>query len=234
MHLRTLTSIALVAGCNVHSGGNSDQAFVTATWQLGDLESGDPIACPSGFPVAALVTQPLDDDSGLPSGAATTTQFPCDDGEGTSAPVTPATYDTALVIESSDGAMWATSLHQTLDMHEVDQAFATILYDDAGYFHLTWTLVGAVSGSTLDCGVIPIDGIEVASTSASASADNFFECELGSSYTPAIVAGTYDVAIGAETGGIHDGVYANLANREITTPNQVTELGSVMISIDGQ
>jgi hypothetical protein len=222
------------------TGCTTEDAHVGATWTIRTLSNPD-IGCPPGFDTAALYNQPVDLD-GTPVGQPIIDLFDCADGFGTSAPLPPDTYETWIEItDTNNTQQYAQSTPAFLDVTSTDLTYSAEIFDDAGYFQLQWDLVGANSQAPLTCADAGIadpnsSGVEINSTlsGTTAAATDQFNCTDHFGITAALAAGDYTVSIDAFTdaqGAIGEPV--NIPTATIGDHNQITDLGSVMLPIDG-
>ncbi len=225
MPVKPTLALCLLGACITET--THPTTTVTARWTLQDLVTGLDTGCPAGFDVAELVATP---DAG---GDAITTDFPCVDGTGVSAPLAAVPYTFTIAIRADAGTLYAQSLPQSLDLTDGDsQWLAATILNDGGYAHVTWTLVGAVSGATLSCADAIVDTIVVTATSGHGSYTDQLPCEDEVGQTRALPIGTYDFAIAASRQGEAIGTTA-LAAQIIHNRNGVTDLGSVQIAVVG-
>ena len=214
------------------------QAYTTANWQIKDV-AGTVQACPQGYDTAALYSQALD-ANGNPVGQPTIDLFNCADGTGTSAPLAAGTYQSWIAITSHDGSMtYAQSLSATVDLTTSDKTLTADIYTDGGYFQWAWTLVGAHTGSPLTCADVPTEnGPEITSTVSGgpmAYSDDF-NCGDGQGVTSVLPMGSYTCAfdlIDNEAPPKSLGSADPKLNETIMDLNQVTNLGTVQINVNG-
>jgi len=207
-----------------------------ATWQVQNLD-GSNAGCPAGFDQAAVVSW-RSDQVGLcgpgaaPSDTCHVSYFACDAGQGTTAPLPAGTYITTVGITSHDHAqLYAQSLPAVLDLG-TDQATAATIYNDAGYFSATWTLVGRTSGATLACDAAGATQVSVVTTRNGAASHDKFPCAAGHGFTMPLRAGAYTFGASAidDTGAARGA--ATVLTSSIQAKNAVTELGALVLEVD--
>ena len=154
--MKTFVLASLIAA-TAATGCTTEDAHVGATWTVRTLNNPD-IGCPPTITTAALYNQPVD-INGDAVGQPIIDLFDCADGAGTSAPLPPDTYETwiELTNDTNTGAPYATSTPAFLDVTATDLTYSAEIYDDAGYFQLSWDLVGANSQAPLTCADAGID-----------------------------------------------------------------------------
>ncbi len=220
-------------------GGGPDLATISARWSLRNMADGATTACPVGFDTAQLISQPVD-ATNLPVGDPVVDLFDCGAGTGRSAALAPDVYQVWIEIRDHSGAnLYAQSLSQFVDVRAQDEAITTQILNDGGYFQLSWDLVGKATQQPLNCAQIAggVDAVEAISTSV-ADAHRFytdkFTCEDHSGVTSGLLQGTYTISIDASNAGKSIGTAPTLASKVIHGQNQVTDLGHIVIPIDGQ
>jgi len=236
---------AACPACVIHTtgddggGGGGDSATIAARWSLRNMADGASTACPAGFDTAQLISQPVDANN-VPAGDPIVDLFDCNARAGTSAALPPDVYQVWIEIQNHDGSsVYAQSLSQFVDVRVQNKAIATQILNDGGYFQLSWDLVGKTSQRALNCAQVAggIDSVEAISTSV-ADAHRFyndkFTCEDHAGVTSGLLQGTYTISIDATNGDKSIGTAASLASNVIHGQNQVTDLGHIVIPIDGQ
>jgi hypothetical protein len=229
------------AGCIIESGdddGGGDFALVSATWSIRDAVTDADVGCPADYDTAALYNQPVD-ANGNNAGAVVVDLFNCTDKAGTSAPLDPGLYLTWIEIANHDNtAVYAKSLSAFVDVTVSDKTFNAQILDNGGYFQLAWDLVGAQTNAPLTCASAgATNGVEAIGTDvsdANNSNSDIFDCEDGSGITAGYAAGTYTVSVAAlGAGDASVGTADAITNAVIDDRNQVTNLGTIEIPIDG-
>ena len=207
-----------------------------ATWAFKSTQTPDTLNCPTGFDTAAVYSQELD-TSGNPVGQPTIDLFTCADGQGTTSPLESGQYDTWIAITNTSGSStWGQSVDAVVDLTSANATYAADLYIDGGYFAWKWNLVGATSNSPLTCAQAGADSADIISTvmGSMSGVDDVFTCNDGQGVTAALSAGTYTVSMSALNSSMQAlGTPVNLTNKTINIKNQVTDLGTVSIPIDG-
>jgi len=232
---------SLAEGCVIetHSdGAYSELASISARWSLRNMTDGAVTACPSGFDTTLVVTQPVD-DFGVPLAEPVADLFDCEDRAGTSTALFPDVYQVWVEVRSHDlRTLYAQSLTQVLDVRDVDRQLSAELLNDGGYFQLSWDLVGASSNRPLACSqIVGLDKIHAVSTSVSTAQftyDDWFPCEDHVAISGGLLQGPYTIAIGAVTPDRSIGPATTLTNQVISGQNRVTDLGHVLLPIDGR
>jgi hypothetical protein len=233
---------ASATGCIISSdNGGSTDAHVGATWKIKSVVSNSEVGCPSGYDTAALYNQPVD-SAGNAVGSPIIDLFDCAADAGTSAPLPPTMYETWIEIttHTNTGAPYAKSVPAFLDVTDTDLTYNTDIYDDGGYFAFAWDLVGKTSQAPLSCAAAGVtgasSGVEINATLAGSTAatNDQFTCDDGQGVTAGIPAGTYTVSIDAFTSAGAVGTAPTLTNKVINPQNEVTNLGTITIPIDGQ
>ncbi len=209
-------------------------ATITTSWTFKNVATNTVTGCPSGFANAAVTSQEID-ASGKPIGSSVIDTFDCTALTGVTEGLPFGTYQSTIAITDTTGTTYATSLTSVVDLTMGDRTapMQTIL-NDGGYFHFTWTLQGATSKSTLTCAQANNPDsivIQTTSTSSVVSEDDF-PCSDGDGFSEGFVAGTYAVAIGADTNHTPLGTPTALPGEAVGLQNAVTDLGMVVISID--
>jgi hypothetical protein len=232
---------APAAGCVIEARSGDepagDIAAISARWSMRNMVDGARTSCPAGFDTAALIAQPID-DRGDAVGDPVIDQFDCDDGAGLSDPLVPDVYQVWIEVRSHDlTALYAQSLSQVLDVRQADQRFSADLLNDGGYFQLAWDLVGAASHRPLDCSqVAGLRSLTAISTSVADPHRAYVDrlrCEDHATISGGLLQGSYTVAIGAVSSDASIGPQTSLTDQVISGQNRVTDLGHILISIDG-
>ena len=141
-----------------------------------------------------------------------------------------------IAIENTNGSQtYATTTSAVVDVTTGDASFTGQILTDGGYFFFVWNLVGGTTGSALTCAQANAGGgVDALSTvtGGSTAFDDVFTCTDGRGLTAGLPMGSYTVAISAldSTTGVV-GRAPTLPNEVISSPNKVTDLGTVTISI---
>lgn len=229
---------AASTGCIISSDSSSN-AHVGATWSIKHLASGAEIGCPPTFDTAALYNQPLDANNN-PVGQPIIDLFDCAAGAGRSAALPPTAYETWIEITThSNSQVYAKSVPAFVDVTDVDLTYNTDIYDDAGYFGMSWDLVGKNSNAPLTCEQAGVtggsSGVEMLiNVTGTMTMDmDQFPCTDYQGVSKAYPEGSYTVSADAFTSAGRVSDTAVKDNQTITGPNVVTNLGNVSLAIDG-
>lgn len=228
------------AGCII-SSSSTDEGHITASWTVKDVAPEVVVGCPPGVDTASLVSEASDSSGTLidPSCTGVNTcfvdAFNCTDGVGTSAPLPAGAYVASIQL-SGPGGLYATSVSALIDITNVDKDFHADIIDNGGYFHLSWQLEGAQTHAALTCADAGVTGgVEtIATISGTQSAYNDkFDCADGDDYTAAVPAANYVVSVDAfDASNTALGPAVNI-NKAVGAQNDVAELGTVVLPIDG-
>jgi hypothetical protein len=229
MASRALVFVLALAGCTTSSTGNT----ITATWAFEDIATGTTTGCPVGFDTVVIQSQEID-PSGNHLGPLIADTVPCAANLGTTKGLSEGIYNVVLSVTDGAATVYATSLPSAVDISLDNGSIPQqVILNDGGYFHVQWTLVGAVTQSVLTCDQAgDPGGIAILSTLGGATTDDHFNCDDGEGVSEGLVAGSYTVAMRAETNGSPIGSPTDLSSTILPT-NQITELGNVSITIDG-
>ena len=239
--LATVVTLASqAAGCIIDDrrdpGGSFEVATISARWALRNMADGATTACPSGFDTVRLIMQPID-ASGDPVGDAAEDRFFCEDRGGVATDLFPDVYQVWIEVTSRDlTKLYAQSLSQIIDVRDVDDAFDTEVLNDGGYFQLAWDLVGKSTNRPVACsqvaGLETIKAISTSVASATFAYDDSFVCDDHFAVSGGLLEGDYTIAIDALAGAKSVGKMT-LQTGTIEGQNQVTDLGTIAIPIDG-
>jgi hypothetical protein len=237
----TMAVVGPAAGCVIETAnrdhGSDDGAWLAATWALRNMSDGATTACPRGFDTVELVVQPVD-DTGAPAGDPAVDLFDCDALAGTSTSLLADRYAVWIEVRSHDLAtLYAQSLSQLVDLRRDGQNVAIDVLNDGGYFQLGWDLVGGTTNRPLDCTqVAGLDSLVAISTNVADARivyDDPFRCEDHAAVTRGLLQGSYTISIDAVSAGTSIGGIASLTDQVIYRQNRVTDLGHLIIPIDG-
>lgn len=247
-----------LAGCIITSDNTTEQAHIGVTWSIKDIGTGQEIPCPPTFTTAALYTQAANAD-GTPvgvcehrspvSGTCFIDLFSCDAGAGISAPLPPSNYLTWVEIQTDDGSQtYATGVNPKapagdttlIDVTNVDDSYDNEIFDDGGHFRFQWDLQGASTSAALTCDQVgalpPNGGVEalVTVSGGSQSATDVFPCDDFEGTTTGLLAASYTVSVDALDGNMRSvGTAPAMTNKAIGRQSQITDLGTIVIPIDG-
>jgi hypothetical protein len=217
-------------------GGGSDVATVSARWSLRNALDGSTTRCPSGFDTVELIALPID-DAGNATAEPTIDLFDCNQRSGGSTGLFPDLYQVWIEVRSHDlTALYAQSLSQILDVRRADQVFTTDILNDGGYFQLAWDLVGKSTNRPVHCadaGLTTIHLVSVAIADSQRAYEDPLACEDGRAVTAGLLQGSYMIAIDALSADVSVGHAEMLTSKPIAGQNAITDLGLVVIPIDG-
>ena len=231
--MRKVVLAALIAyastGCVAEEAG-----LITANWSFKELATGASLECPPGFDTTAVHVIPVD-AVGNRLGAGVIDLYPCSSFTGT-ADYPPDRYEVFMEITTAtNSAKYADTPSAIVDIIDRDATITQTIIDDGGFFYFDWVLRGAVSGSMLVCD--PSESVEIVSTlnGTSQAKSDIFDCVQGGGYTGGLIAGTYTLSIAALNAQDQSiGTVPALTNKQIAAPSKITDLGLIMIPIDGE
>jgi hypothetical protein len=214
-----------------------DVAAISARWSLRNMIDGAVTGCPRGFDTVQMISEPID-GSGVPLADPAIDLFDCEARAAISSGLTPDRYRVWLEVRSHDLAeLHAQSLAQVRDVRRVNQEIATDILNDGGYFQLSWDLVGELTNRPLSCSqVVGLDMLAIVSTSitdAQRSYDDRLRCEDHAAVTGGLLQGSYTITIDAVMADTTIDPATTLTNQVISGQNRVTDLGHILIPIDG-
>lgn len=236
--LATLASQA--AACVIHTDDRDPGAAlatISARWSLRNMADGAVTRCPVGFDTVELIAQPVD-AAGDPAGEPSLDLFDCDAPSGQSTDLEPGVYRVWIEVRSRDlQTLYAQSLSQDMDVRFTDEQFTTTVLNDGGYFQLSWDLIGKTTNRPLDCGqVAGLDAILAVSTGV-ADAHRIYDdrrrCDDHTGVSDGLLQGAYTITIDAMAGDRSLGKAMTLTNQRIAGQNRITDLGHVVIPLDG-
>ena len=236
-----VTLVSQAAGCIIEDrggnhGGSVEVATISARWSLRNMVDGATTVCPDGFDTVRLIMQPID-ANGDAVGDAAEDRFDCDDRGGVATDLFPDVYQVWIEVTSHDlKKLYAQSLSQILDVTKVDESFGAEVLNDGGYFQLGWDLVGKTSNRPVACsqvtGLETIKAISTSVASATRAYDDSFVCDDHFAVSGGLFEGDYTIAINALSGAKSVG-NMTLQTQTIQGQNQVTNIGTIAIPIDG-
>lgn len=225
-------------GCIISSGDDDgDVPRITSTWTIKSID-GTNLGCPAMYDTAALNSQEID-AAGNDVGPPIVDLFDCSAGIGTSAPLDATFYYSSVSIENTSGSLvYAESPSIFVDLVVENKQLDAKIYDDAGYFQLSWQLAKESNGSPLLCAdVANIDGVETISTEVgnpANAASDIYDCTDHFGITAPLPAGNYTVHVDALNSSNQSiGDAPDLTNKTIRVQNQITNLGTITIPIAG-
>jgi hypothetical protein len=203
---------------------------IAVTWNYkvnGATQGG----CPAGAVGVDLLIQP--------TGASVPTvyEYNCSDktmieyvGDGQ--------YQIWVELVTSSGATYAQSLSVIDNVVATDKDITVDIHEDRGFFFTAWALEGRTSRAPLTCSQVPtLQSISLLATPVGSGGmiDTFLECSLGAGASKALAVGEYSVKVDAvNSANASLGGLPVLLRQPIGDRNQVTNLGSMVIPIDGQ
>ena len=239
--------VAQAAGCVVTPVVTpiEEVATITAHWSI-ESTAGTPASCPPGYTTAALYSQPVDASNRL-VGQPIVDLFDCEDGSGFTDPLAPDVYASWIAITTANNSStYAESIKAIVDVVDVDKDYTTRILTDGGYFEMTWDLVGANSNAPLSCNQVEgIDdpangGVELTATvsGGNAAKTDQFNCDDHYGLSASFLEGSYTISVdafqdGDPRGAGSLGTAPALTNKIIGNANKITDLGNIMIPIDG-
>lgn len=236
-----VAAVSQAAGCIISSGDDDGGTpRITSTWQIKSID-GTNLGCPTGFDTAALYSQEID-AVGNDVGSPIVDLFDCVAGIGTSAPLDATFYYSSVAIENDSGSsVYAESPSIFVDLVVENKQLDAKIYDDAGYFQLSWQLTRSSDGSPVSCTQASaegpsVDGVESISTevgNSSNSASDIFDCTDHFGITSALPAGNYTISVDALHGQTALGVAPAITNKTIQDLNRITDLHTITIPLDG-
>jgi len=233
---QVLASSCVIEVSSLESDGTGEVAAISARWSLRNMIDGAVTDCPAGFDTVEVITQAID-GSGAPVEEPTVDLFDCRHGAGISSALVPDIYQVWLEVRSHDlSELYAQSLSQVLDVRRLDQQLYADILNDGGYFQLSWDLVGASSGQPLGCSQAGLDTIATISTTIAdprRAYDDAFTCESHAAVSGGLLQGSYTITIDAVAARRSIGRVASLTNQVIYGQNRVTDLGHILIPING-
>jgi hypothetical protein len=138
----------------------------------------------------------------------------------------------------SGGQTYAQSLSLIDDVFGVDKDITVDIHEDRGFFFTQWSLKGRTTQAPLTCNQVPdLQFISLLATPVGTAQriDSQSQCSLGASPSLALAAGLYTLSLDAVNSRNQALGTAGIAtNQAIQNRNQVTNLGTVVIPIDGQ
>lgn len=239
-----LATVSQAAGCIITSDDPED-AIITARWSLKN-NAGMTLTCPPDITVAAVYAQAVDSNY-RPVGAPFVTPYACEDGVGNTGPLPPDKYEVWVELTNSSGSnVYATSTTRNeassterfpdgyfVDVTNVDKTYQTTIYADAGYFQFDWDLRNAANQPITCADVAKVGLLWTSVTNANYSADERFFCDENYGLTGNILQGSYTIEVSAiNTAGQGLGPMTELLNKQVQSPNKVTDLGTIMVQVD--
>jgi hypothetical protein len=239
-----LIAVSQAAGCIIEASNDYDDggdvievASISARWSLRNMTDGATTACPTGFDTVQLIAQAID-ENGDPVFEPAVDLFDCNARSGLATDLVPDVYQVWIEVRSRDlNRLYAQSLSQILDLRAEDQRFTTEVLNDGGYFQLSWDLIGKTSNRPVQCsqagGISTIETISTSIADATRAYEDAFACEDGFAVSGGLLEGAYTISLDAFAGDKPVGKATTLTTKVIAGQNQVTDLGTIVIPIDG-
>lgn len=228
-----LAAVASATGCVTEA----TDAVITARWSFTHFADNSARSCPIGFDTTTIVAQPWDPLNNRLVGSPVEDLFDCADGSGTTAPLDGIFLVWVQVENDAGTSVYAKSEQTYVDTADGDVSLNFPIFDDAGFFYLTWDLEDEVTGRPLTCaeaGVVGDAGVETVATIVGSTfvLTDVFPCDHYFGTTAPMLAGSYTVSVDAVVDGDAVGVAPALTNQRINAPNGLTDLGHVIIPIE--
>jgi hypothetical protein len=214
---------------------------VTATWDLQDWNdaTGQPTAaaCPAGADTAIVYALP---DGDTNAADADKDLFNCSDGVGTTAGHIAGTYDVWVEITDHSGAqLFAQSNAVKLNVSDGTNSGSTFSFQvNRGYVSAAWTLKGVISGNTLDCTSAAVPAVEIDNMVGTATPiSDQFNCTMMQGTVNPLPLATYAVALQAIDSSnppVGLGPAASAGTADLQFGNQLKDVGTVVVSVDGK
>ena len=194
---------------------------IDVTWRFRALATASDTTCPAGAENAIASTTQVD-ASGAALGPERTDPFPCSVG---AAGIPVAVDQRGGLIETrvrfaGPSGTYGASLPQIVDVTAMDAAVPFVVFTDAGYVALEWSLSG------VSCADDEIDDLEVTTSNATRTYVDHFTCEDGQGITGGVLAGTYSVVVRALTADVEVAT-AMASPVEVADHNTVTSVGVI-------
>ena len=240
--LTTMTLALMSQACVIHTGDRDrdrgrDLATISARWSLRNMADGATTRCPAGFDTIELFAQPVD-ANGDPLADPFVDLFDCGAPSGLSTDLDPDVYRVWLEVRSRDlSSLYAQSLSQVMDVRLADEQFTTTILNDGGYFQLSWDLIGNTTKRPIDCaqaaGLDSVLAVSTSVTDARRIYDDRRRCDDHTGVSDGLLQGAYTITIDAMSGDRSLGKAMTLTNQVIASQNRITDLGHIVIPLDG-
>ncbi|MBX3155258.1 MAG: hypothetical protein KF773_04605 [Deltaproteobacteria bacterium] len=223
------------AGCG-GGGGGDGEIVADLGWVFKDLATNAVTGCPAGFDTVKVIAIPVD-AAGNRVGDSFTDLLDCADGaSGDLVSYDPGLYQIFLEIrQGANGNLYAQSLSEFFDLTAGDDTFDYTIFNDAGYFAFAWDLRAASNNAPVSCNGAGASNVELAVTVTGTNdlRSVKFPCGDGGAVTDALLEDSYVASVAAlNSANAAVGVSA-AQNTDIKDRNQVTELGTIVVPIDG-
>jgi hypothetical protein len=214
----------------VDDDGEPSGNRVAVTWNYkvnGVTQPG----CPAGAVGVDLLIQPTG------ASAPTVFEYNCSDKTMIEY-VDDGQYQIWVELVTPAGGTYAQSLSLIDTFSAEDKDITVDIHEDRGFFFAQWSLKGATSQQPLTCSqVAGLQSISLLATPVGTAGriDTFMDCAPGVGASKALVAGQYTLSLDAvDSANRALGTAGIATNQTIRDRNQVTNLGSVVIPIDGK
>ncbi len=197
------------------------ERMIDVTWQFRALATASNTSCPVGAENAEVSTTQVD-VAGAAIGAERTDPFPCSIGAGGipfEVDERGGLVETSVRFSGPSGSYGA-SLPEIVDVTLVDREVPFVVFTDAGYVALEWSLSG------VSCADDEIDDLEVTTTSTQKTYVDHFACEDAHGLTGGVLAGSYSVTVRAVSQDTEVAA-ATVTGVVVGDHNRVTSLGVI-------
>jgi hypothetical protein len=233
-----LAAVASSTGCIISDDDPIEptDAVITARWSFTHFEDNTARSCPTAFQTTAIIAQPWDPISNRLIGSPVEDLFNCSAGSGTTDPLDGIFLVWVQVETDSGSSVYAKSESVYVDTADGDVSIDFPIYDDAGFFFLTWDLEDS-AGRPVTCEEAGEGDAVTVETVATITGSSFmltdqFDCDHYFGTTAPLLADSYTVSVGAAVDDIGIGAAPTLINKTITAPSGLTDLGHVIIPLD--
>lgn len=231
--MKNLVLSALVAGIALQAAACTvnDDNRIAVTWNY-KINEQISNTCPSGVTTVNLVI------SSLTGGGTNVYAYTCQDIV-LEEYVPDDDYQIWVELVTGNGQVYAKSLSLVDSVFGVDKDITFDIHEDRGFFYVQWDLRGEITNAPLLCSDIPgLDTVSILATPVGTGAmvESDMVCAPGEGASRALppVGYTVDIdAINKNTGDSFGSIDV-LTNRVINPRNSVTDLGIVLIPIDGE
>jgi hypothetical protein len=163
------------------------QGTMSVNWELQYVGSTQPVSCAqAGTPTVVLAVMPSG-GTPIPTGAT------CDGKTLTTSPLAPGRYDVRIELQNAGGVA-VSSRQGTFDVQTGSRTDLGVIIFEVQSFQLAWSLTRA--GQPLTCAAAGATTVELtAHLGSGAEATYTFPCADGQGASPAILDGSYLLAI---------------------------------------
>lgn len=201
------------------------QRMINVSWQFRALTTASETSCPAGAENAIVSTIQVD-ATGAAIAQERTDPFPCSVGAGG----IPFEVDelgglvrTSVRFAGPSGSYGA-SLPEIVDVTQMDRNVPFVVFTDAGYVVLEWSLSGVTCDDDGEGNAI--EDLEVTTMNAQKTYVDHFTCEDAQGITGGVLAGTYDVTVRAMSQDV-EVASATVSGVVVGGRNQVSSLGVI-------